>query len=172
MRFILIRQAYSVFMSVKQENKKENVESYFSNKEKDKQNVFPVQPSENVQTILNKIIPNSEKYEIEISSFNTEYPDQLYKYSHFFIKDPVCEEIYYKGHGMQSAVAISLFGDYLKMRCERQTKNRDVDELWVGILALEEPESHFHPPVRMRLSKVLKENFVNLGTQVIIRKIL
>ncbi len=150
-----------------QNNKQGEINNYFNKHEEEKNN-FPIQPNKEVKEILNKIIPNQKIYDIEISSFNSQHPDQMYKYSHFFVKDPSCEEIYYKGNGIQSATAISLFGDFLKMQCAKQTKNKSVDEFWAGILALEEPESHFHPPVRMRLSKVLKQKFVDLGVQVII----
>lgn len=147
-----------------QENKKEEIKRYFLGEAK----IFPIQSNDNARNILNEIIPSLGRYNIEINSFNNKYPDQLYKYSHFFIKDPACEEIYYKGHGIQSAFAISLFGDYLNTHCNRQIKNPKASDMWAGILALEEPESHFHPPVRMRLSKILKKRFVDFGAQVII----
>jgi len=147
-----------------QENKIEDVKKYFSEGSRN----FPIQVNDNAQSILNEILPNLERYKIEIDCFNNKQSDQLYKYSHFFIEDPAHEEIYYKGHGIQSAVAMSLFGDYLNIQCNKQISNTKTSNMWAAILALEEPESHFHPPVRIRLSKVLKKKFVDLGAQVII----
>jgi len=145
----------------------EKIEEFFSSNLK---NLFPIQPSEPVTDVLNKLLGDNNK--LSINSFDNKHSDILFKYAHIFLEDPFFAEIEKKGHGVQSAVAIALFSGLLAQDAGNRPgygtpRSGSALEHWATILELEEPESHFHPPIRSKLICLLKKKFVDFGAQVI-----
>ncbi|MFC1622956.1 ATP-dependent endonuclease [Patescibacteria group bacterium] len=151
-----------------QKNISSEVRDFF---EETKSKIFPVQPGTNAQIIFNDIF--GEKGKLSINSFDSVHEDTLFKYAHLFLEDPFYAEIDKKGHGIQSAAAIALFSDLLEWESKAlpsysTPQTGAADSHWATILEIEEPESHFHPPVRSRLISLLKKRFVNSGAQIIL----
>jgi energy-coupling factor transporter ATP-binding protein EcfA2 len=152
-----------------QAERKEDVRKFFDS---GSGHLFPLQMPESVGQIMDGLW-GGEGNKIIFNLFDPEHQDVLFKYTHVFLKDPFLGEIDTKGHGMQSAVAIALFSGLLEKESEarpglERRKEVYAKSHWATVLVLEEPESHFHPPVKMRLISLLEEKFVNLGAQVII----
>lgn len=119
-----------------------------------------------VQLILTKLFSKNEKLILDL--FNKDDPDTIVANARLYISDGFNDEITNKAQGIQSAAIISLFSGYCKFQSSNVPNNRDVPSMWNTILSFEEPESHFQFPLRNKLLRILKEEFLDQGAQIFI----
>lgn len=120
----------------------------------------------NLQTALNNILSFNNIIKMDI--FNNEDIDSVLQSLKFFIDDGFKDEIQYKSQGVQSSALISLFLAWSMFKSKDMPRNTNVHNLWNTLLTIEEPESHFHLPLRNKLIAYLKTEFVDQGAQIIL----
>lgn len=119
-----------------------------------------------IQETLSEIFGRQLKIKLDI--FNGVDSDSLIKALKYFIDDGYNDELNNKGQGIQSISLISLFLAWGKFRSEQMPKNTTVNKLWNTLLLIEEPESHFHLPIRNKLISFLRKEFIDQGSQIIL----
>ncbi|MFA5986517.1 MAG: AAA family ATPase [Parcubacteria group bacterium] len=156
------------YLKILQKEKNSEVESYFDQCHLQS---FPLEFDNSVKDILKDLFGDIS--ELSLHTFDHEHCDSLYKYAHVFLSDPFLAEIDKKGHGIQSASAIALFLGFLEREALNHpeystSRSGSAPSHWATILQIEEPESHFHPPARIKLVSILKQKFADSGAQVIV----
>jgi hypothetical protein len=106
---------------------------------------------------------------LSVDVLNKEDSDSAISSLRFYINDGVLGEIATKAQGIQSISIIALFAGWCKFRAENNQKKLSEDQkMWSTVLAIEEPELHIHFPIRNKLLRLLKEDFLDVGAQVIL----
>lgn len=116
--------------------------------------------------IFSKLFSKEEK--LTLNLFNKDDLESIVTNARFYISDGYNDEIINKAQGIQSAAIISLFAGYCQFQSEWMPKNPKVHSMWNTIFSFEEPESHFQFPLRNKLLRILKEEFLDEGAQVLI----
>lgn len=129
------------------------------------QSKYPVEILDTtVDVVLAKLFSSKEK--LALNLFNPDDLETIVTNARFYIRDGINDEITNKAQGIQSAAIIALFAGYCKFQSDSVPKNPQVSNMWNTIFSFEEPESHFHPPLRNKLLRLLKEEFLDGGAQI------
>lgn len=127
---------------------------------------YPNILDENCRKITQELLGKNTK--IDLNLLNTDDPESLIINSKVYVHDGINDEALNKGQGMQSATAISLFHGWCKFRAKKVPQHGKLSSDWSTIISIEEPESHFQLPLKNKLLKIIKENFIDNGAQVFI----